>query len=978
MADIFKLFDGSMGAGGAASVVDQSADSFSDVQAENLAVASIASGSDSVDLLVDYSDFANFVTFNSAESYVTVTADSILNSYPVGGTAADLQQFLGSLDGYQRFFLAGWPSWSGHLRLNPAVTAAYVSVADVGVQDGVARTSFVSPGTGSLSITGWVDCPPMTGSGDAQVIFQKLRLGSQDGCSMYLSGSSLYFRVTSGSTDVSVSGGLMGGPTFFAGVLDRTSTTGTVSMYVGSTGTFPSLTDTRTVQVGARFDLQSGSFLIGSGSIPQRTVRPFTGSLDSLSVWCVPQTATSLTSSFNRKVYSQPGLVGTWQFNDASPSTDASYASVVRDRSGHRLDGRIQGFSPSVLGSGSIIQDVPDPILSLSDPDVVSYIVEAQRSGSLYDRDNESLIFRLFPEAFTQADQTSVDVFQNFALTLARHFDRIKAYVTQLPNLRRVTLGSQTDQAPDELLEEVADCFGWKFDGSFASADSMRYFVGRNVLAGTSANDSLAVSLDQIRAQIWRRVLANLAYIYKTKGTAESVQALLRSYGVDSGFVRLKEYARRAEARVPTERVVAERSVYALRISGGSSVTSAAASPLVTGSSDISCEVRVRFPLSGDQELPVSSLSGAIVSLAGAGVSPLELWYSKGDVLSTTGTLFVTSSAGPVTLANLPIFDDRFVNVTVVRESITGSLGLYVTRASGGEITFATSSVAPIGTAGYPTPVDYSTVSLGSSSISPSLGEFWAQELRVWQSPLGPAEIADHAENFSSYGRDSSFLNSTLRLHWRLDDGSSAAPGGSISIIDSGLSNITGVGSKFSTSSLPFDKFLLDYAYIPSIDYGWNQQKVRVFDGSQIDPGDAYVDERTVSLEFNMYDALNEDISNVMTSYDELTSFIGLPVNRYREDYEGLRQMRETYFKRLQGPLRFRVFVDMLDFFDSSFSRMVERIIPARSDFKGDELIIESHMLERPKYQYQLRPIVEGLIDISGSIGIVDRGDDFD
>jgi len=171
---------------------------------------------------------------------------------------------------------------------------------------------------------------------------------------------------------------------------------------------------------------------------------------------------------------------------------------------------------------------------------------------------------------------------------------------------------------------------------------------------------------------------------------------------------------------------------------------------------------------------------------------------------------------------------------------------------------------------------------------------------------------------------------------------------------------------------------LLDYAYIPGIDYGWNQEKVRVFDGSSIDVQDAYQDERYVSLEFNMYDALNEDISHVMTSYDELGSFIGLPVNRYRDDYEGLRQMRETYFKRLQGPLNFRVFVDMLDFFDSSFVSVVERLIPARAIFKGDEMIVESHMLERPKYQYQLRPIREGLIDISGSIAMVDRGDDFD
>ena len=41
-------------------------------------------------------------------------------------------------------------------------------------------------------------------------------------------------------------------------------------------------------------------------------------------------------------------------------------------------------------------------------------------------------------------------------------------------------------------------------------------------------------------------------------------------------------------------------------------------------------------------------------------------------------------------------------------------------------------------------------------------------------------------------------------------------------------------------------------------------------------------------------------------------------------------------------------------------------------------MIVESHMLERPKYQYQLRPVHEGRIEVSGSISVVDRGDDFD
>lgn len=972
MSDIFKLFDGSMGAGGAAAIADQHASSFSEVDSENDVVATLASGTDSVDLLVDYSDFSNFVTFNSAESYVTLTADDVLNSYPVGGTADDVQLFLNALDGYQRFFLGAWPSWSGHLRLNPAVSSSYVRVDDTGVQDGSMRSCFASPGTGSMSVQGWIDVPVLTGSADAQVVFQKGLVGSSNGYTVFVTGSAVCFRVISGSTDVSLTGTVSGMPSFFAAVLDRSSSTGTLSLYIGTTGSFPVLAGSSQALLGPRFDLASGSFYIGSGSVGGKVVRPFTGSIDSLSLWSVPRSLGSLSGSYNRKVYAQSGLVASWQFNDASPRTPVGYASIVRDRSGHSLDGRVQSFFSGALGSGSFVNDVPDPILSLDDPDVVSYVVQAQASGVLYDRGNQSLIFNLFPESFTQPDPVSAQVFSSFALALARHFDRIKVYVTQLPNLRRVAYGD-FDQSPDSLLEGVGDFLGWKLHGSFANIDALRYFVGRNVRVGPDANASLQTRLSDVKSQLWRRLLLNLVYLYKTKGTAESVEALLRSYGVDAGFVRLKEYARKTESSLLLNRVVAEKSVYSLTFVSGSSVTLSQASPLVSSGSDYSVELRVRFPLGTDSTLVPTKLSGALWTLS-SGTTGVSAWYEKPSLSSTTGNLFVTSSAGRLQLTSASVFDDRFYNVSFVREHVTGSTTLRAIRYEDDELTFSTASV---GLGAFPE-VAASRVDLGSWTVQPSSGQFWAQEFRLWGTGLTEVELRAHSDHFESYGRDASFGNRDLLVHWRLNDGIAADSLGTFRVTDSTSAHLDGQGSGSAIGRSPFTKFLEDYAYIPSIDYGWNQEKVRVFSGSRIDPFDAYRDERFVSLEFNLYDALNEDISHMMSSYDELGNFIGLPMNRYREDYEGLRQMRETYFKRLQGPLNFRVFVDMLDFFDSSFIGLVERLLPARAEFKGDELIVESHMLERPKYQYQLRPVIEGRIEVSGSIAVVDRGDDSD
>jgi hypothetical protein len=570
MPDLFTLFDGSMGAGAAASVSNQSADSFSAISTENDLVSTLASGSDSVDLLIDYSDFANFVTFNSAESYVTVTADQILNQYPRDGSSDDIQVFLNSLDGYQRFFLSLWPSRTGHLRIDRTVSASYVRIDDFGIQGGTARTSFVSPGTGSLSIQGWLDTPSLTGSTEASFVFQKIRPDNADGCSVYVSGSSLFFTVVSGSSTATASGPLTAMPMFFAAVLDRASVTGSMRLYMATTGTYPTLTSSSSLVLGVRYDLASGSFYLGSGTLPGKLTIPYSGSLDAVSVWSSARSLSDLSGTFNRRIHAQSTLLGLWDFNDATPFTPSSYASIVHDASGHRLDGRIQRFHSGVLGSGSLIFDSPDPILSLDDPSVVSYIVGVQVSGALYDRDNSSLIFRLFPDSFSQGDPVSADVFRNFALILARHFDRIKSYVNQLANLRRITYG-EFDQAPDEILEEVARSFGWELGGGFSTTDALRFFVGRGIRPGPDGNGAAALS--DVKAAFWRRVLINLMYLYKTKGTRESVEALLRIYGVDNGFVRLKEYARKAEGTIPLNRVVSEKSVYALTFVSGSRVS---------------------------------------------------------------------------------------------------------------------------------------------------------------------------------------------------------------------------------------------------------------------------------------------------------------------------------------------------------------------------------------------------------------------
>ena len=49
-------------------------------------------------------------------------------------------------------------------------------------------------------------------------------------------------------------------------------------------------------------------------------------------------------------------------------------------------------------------------------------------------------------------------------------------------------------------------------------------------------------SIDDIKNNTWRKTLNNLLYIYKSKGTKNSVRALLNTYGYPPDVLNFKEF----------------------------------------------------------------------------------------------------------------------------------------------------------------------------------------------------------------------------------------------------------------------------------------------------------------------------------------------------------------------------------------------------------------------------------------------------
>mgnify|MGYP003143516291 CR=1 FL=1 len=108
------------------------------------------------------------------------------------------------------------------------------------------------------------------------------------------------------------------------------------------------------------------------------------------------------------------------------------------------------------------------------------------------------------------------------------------------------------------------------------------------------------------------------------------------------------------------------------------------------------------------------------------------------------------------------------------------------------------------------------------------------------------------------------------------------------------------------------------------------------------------------SIEKSMYQSISEEMVRMFGVITDFNNIIGNPVNKYRDHYKGLRILREKFFERVGNTPDLDKYIEFYKWFDSSLSEIIQQLIPAGASFsKNIRNTIESHMLERSKYQFR-------------------------
>lgn len=63
--------------------------------------------------------------------------------------------------------------------------------------------------------------------------------------------------------------------------------------------------------------------------------------------------------------------------------------------------------------------------------------------------------------------------------------------------------------------------------------------------------------------------------------------------------------------------------------------------------------------------------------------------------------------------------------------------------------------------------------------------------------------------------------------------------------------------------------------------------------------------------------------------------------------------LRDLYFNRLTDKVNLKGFFEFFKWFDTNIGSFISQLVPRKTAYLGTNFIIESHMLERPKYDYK-------------------------
>jgi len=689
---------------------------------------------------------------------------------------------------------------------------------------------------------------------------------------------------------------------------------------------------------------------------------------------------TNISQSITRKNNVVSGMDGweRWMYNEPSSSLYTHYSSSAFT------------FKPWPKVSSQPVQ-----LISVTSSDSINYYNGLIESASYFDSVNDARLTKSLPASIAE-DPLNSD-YLLFVDMIGHHFDITWSYIKKLTSIH-TREEHPFDGMPNELLYDVAKSLGWKLSHGQDRAELWNYALGTDKFGNTLQSGSLASKpFEQYTHEVWRRIVNNIPYLLKTKGSARAVKALISTYGIPQTFLSIREYGGPA---IEEERHIweHERFVYHLRFDGDNYMQVPFdkvndIDPITYLNRDPNPIDTIELQVQQDHNRDTAILNkDSNFAVIYESISTAQT-NKKGNI-----HFYLSGSSGykSASISNINVFDKQMGTLIVQRQTSVDDITqdneyrLMYRRHRKDEISvshsasiFITGSTESSYNAAW---TGSGTLSIGKTLPTTNTPSLWAnaqylsgsiQELRYWANPLKDIVIDEHTLSRESYhgnAETSSYFDlkfrflpdSRLKNVQSTDSQPSQHPNQRISTVLSGgilsaslynfeSDDLRGVTDEYYTkvpsagaNNIMNNKIRVEPNRLRGmLDVDQRKEKSK-FDTA---PNDS----NQLGVYLSATKMFNEDIYN-HTGYFDIDDYIGDPDQRegFTEQNEQLDYLRRQVFKKYSSKNLINTVIDILARYDFSVFEQIRQTVPARVDYNSG-ILIEPHILERPKAKSKVK-----------------------
>jgi len=577
----------------------------------------------------------------------------------------------------------------------------------------------------------------------------------------------------------------------------------------------------------------------------------------------------------------------------------------------------------------------PYVLYPVSSPEFTTWYDNLIDSASQYDSFNLNSLEYALPE-YIRFDSINQSVI-TFVRMLGQHYDIIYTYIREMLKIQKREENPKLGM-PNELLYSVAKQFGWTLIDGNQQQELWSYALGvdANGAPQTGSNSINGTSLPakDRTYNVWRRIVNNLPYLLKSKGTKRSIQALLACYGIPQSMISINEYGGPRLERAPVYEKL--NFDYALDL-----INNAAGIVTVNYTTPIrSAELRLRTV-----DVIKNPLVPNTQNIITVGGNTVTLDFVSGN----QGVFNINGNA----TAPIEIYNDDWVTLLLRNDATDSNCELIVKKSKYGKIVAAVSA-----SDSTPFTAGSNAVVLGGTTNGSRL-QGQLQELRLWSSSLQDSAFNNHVKAPAAYdGNVDAYSELVFRLPLtqRIDHAATSSLTGVQPVSSSISASFTGW-----TNAIPYDSIEETY-YYDAISLGagtFDDNKIRIesnelvgvldvktrAERSQFDR--APLDNKNLGVYFSPQTMIDEDII-AQLGFVNLDEYIGDPGETSETEYPELIRVAQGYWKKYETRNDINAYIKMFSLFDLSFFKQLEQLLPARVN-KMTGVLIQPNILERNK-----------------------------